>query len=76
MDLWVIAWGETGITRPKVGNAANSLGIKVSPCQLGAIDQREVYLNYSGLIKSKPRHHHGQENALEGVSGQEDQARL
>ncbi|HNY64473.1 MAG TPA: hypothetical protein PKM41_03480 [Deltaproteobacteria bacterium] len=34
-DLWEIA-GAMGITRPEAGNAADSLGLKVSPCQLGA----------------------------------------
>lgn len=34
-DLWAIA-AETGITRPEAGNAADSMGFKVSPCQLGA----------------------------------------
>ncbi len=34
-DLWDIA-AASGITRPEAGNAADSLGIKVSPCQLGA----------------------------------------
>jgi hypothetical protein len=35
LDLWLIA-AQNGITRPEAGNAADSLGIKVSPCQLGA----------------------------------------
>jgi hypothetical protein len=34
-ELWDIA-ARTGITRPEAGNAADSLGLKVSPCQLGA----------------------------------------
>jgi hypothetical protein len=34
-ELWSIA-AQTGITRPEAGNAADSLGVKVSPCQLGA----------------------------------------
>jgi len=34
-DLWDIA-ASSGVTRPEAGNAADSLGIKVSPCQLGA----------------------------------------
>jgi hypothetical protein len=33
--LWEIA-DRTGMMRPEVGNAADSLGIKVTPCQLGA----------------------------------------
>ena len=35
IELWKIA-DETGIMRPEVGNAADSLGLKISPCQLGA----------------------------------------
>jgi hypothetical protein len=34
-DLWDIA-DKAGIFRPEAGNAADSLGIKVTPCQLGA----------------------------------------
>ncbi len=34
-DLWDIADG-TNIPRPEAGNAADSLGIKIKPCQLGA----------------------------------------
>jgi hypothetical protein len=33
--LWEIADG-TGVIRAEVGNAADSLGIKITPCQLGA----------------------------------------
>ena len=33
--LWEIA-DSSGITRAEAGNAADSLGIKISPCQLGA----------------------------------------
>ncbi len=33
--LWEIA-DSNGITRAEVGNAADSMGIKISPCQLGA----------------------------------------
>ncbi|HDP26224.1 MAG TPA: hypothetical protein ENN34_12385 [Deltaproteobacteria bacterium] len=33
--LWEIA-EKTGITRAEAGNAADSLGLKVTPCQLGA----------------------------------------
>jgi len=38
LDLWKIA-DESGIMRPEVGNAADSLGLKISPCQLGAFDK-------------------------------------
>jgi len=34
-DLWKIADG-AGIIRCEAGNAADGLGIKISPCQLGA----------------------------------------
>ncbi len=34
-QLWDIADG-TGILRPEAGNAADSLGLKITPCQLGA----------------------------------------
>lgn len=34
-ELWDIA-ESSGITRAEAGNAADSLGIKVTPCQLGA----------------------------------------
>jgi hypothetical protein len=34
-ELWAIA-ARTGIPRPEAGNAADSLGLKISPCQLGA----------------------------------------
>lgn len=34
-ELWDIA-DEAGVLRPEVGNAADSLGVKVIPCQLGA----------------------------------------
>ena len=34
-ELWRIA-DETGIFRPEAGNAADSLGLKIIPCQLGA----------------------------------------
>jgi hypothetical protein len=33
--LWEIA-ESTGVIRAEVGNAADSLGIKIAPCQLGA----------------------------------------
>ncbi|MEA2102059.1 MAG: hypothetical protein U9P80_05740 [Thermodesulfobacteriota bacterium] len=33
--LWDIARDE-GVARPEVGNAADSLGMKITPCQLGA----------------------------------------
>ncbi len=33
--LWEIA-DSTGVIRAEVGNAADSLGIKITPCQLGA----------------------------------------
>jgi hypothetical protein len=36
-DLWDIA-ARAAITRPEAGNAADSLGFKVSPCQLGAFE--------------------------------------
>jgi len=38
LDLWKIA-DESGVMRPEVGNAADSLGLKISPCQLGAFDK-------------------------------------
>jgi len=38
IELWKIA-DETGIMRPEIGNAADSLGLKISPCQLGAFDK-------------------------------------
>ncbi len=34
-ELWDIA-DETGVLRPEAGNAADSLGLKITPCQLGA----------------------------------------
>ncbi len=34
-QLWEIA-DSTGVIRAEVGNAADSLGIKITPCQLGA----------------------------------------
>lgn len=34
-QLWDIA-DETGVLRPEAGNAADSLGLKITPCQLGA----------------------------------------
>jgi hypothetical protein len=34
-ELWDIA-DESGILRPEAGNAADSLGLKIIPCQLGA----------------------------------------
>ena len=34
-SLWKIA-DSNGIVRPEVGNAADSLGLKITPCQLGA----------------------------------------
>ena len=37
IDLWAIA-ARFGFTRPEAGNAADSLGLKVSPCQLGAFE--------------------------------------
>ena len=38
IDLWKIA-DETGVMRPEAGNAADSLGLKITPCQLGAFDK-------------------------------------
>jgi len=38
IELWKIA-DESGVMRPEVGNAADSLGLKISPCQLGAFGQ-------------------------------------
>jgi hypothetical protein len=38
LDLWKIA-DESGIMRPEAGNAADSLGLKITPCQLGAFDK-------------------------------------
>lgn len=37
-SLWEIA-DSTGITRAEAGNAADSLGIKIFPCQLGAFKE-------------------------------------
>lgn len=34
-SLWEIA-DSKGIVRPEIGNAADSLGLKITPCQLGA----------------------------------------
>lgn len=34
-DLWALA-DEAGIPRAEAGNAADSLGLKITPCQLGA----------------------------------------
>ncbi len=34
-ELWDIA-DENGVLRPEAGNAADSLGLKITPCQLGA----------------------------------------
>ncbi|MGC9323216.1 MAG: hypothetical protein ACP5G0_00570 [Desulfomonilia bacterium] len=34
-ELWKIA-DKAGINRAEVGNAADSLGLKITPCQLGA----------------------------------------
>jgi hypothetical protein len=34
-DLWSIA-DETGVVRAEIGNAADALGLKIKPCQLGA----------------------------------------
>lgn len=36
--LWKIA-DSSGVTRAEVGNAADSLGIKIFPCQLGAFKE-------------------------------------
>ena len=38
IDLWKIA-DESGVMRPEAGNAADSLGLKITPCQLGAFDK-------------------------------------
>jgi len=35
VDLWDIS-RDSGIVRPEIGNAADSLGLKITPCQLGA----------------------------------------
>ena len=35
ITLWEIA-DSNGIVRPEIGNAADSLGLKIAPCQLGA----------------------------------------
>ena len=37
-QLWKIA-DESGVMRPEAGNAADSLGLKITPCQLGAFDK-------------------------------------
>lgn len=41
LDLWKIA-DESGLMRPEVGNAADSLGLKITPCQLGAFDKMSI----------------------------------
>ncbi len=38
-DLWDIA-DTAKIPRPEAGNAADSLGLKITPCQLGAFEKK------------------------------------